>query len=185
MAMLMIMRYGKYTNTDAVENVVRYITRTRRTEDRADELVAWGGLGIGCYQTPELAIEQFRRLQNLHNIAVRKGPRVFHEVLGITEEEFGKLGYDYGSIYQIAMKCAQYYYDMRHQVIFAIHHAKGNGQVGNKGLHIHFVVNTINFVTENKWHTNMGENFKRQQSFNEILREFMPASEWTDEWPEV
>lgn len=185
MAMLMMMRYGKYTNIDAVENVVRYITRTRRTEDRADELVAWGGLGIGCYQTPELVVEQFCRLQNLHNMATRKGSRVFHEVLGITEEEFGRLEYDYGSVYQIAMKCAQYYYAMGHQVIFAIHHAKGNSQAGNKGLHIHFVVNTINFVTGNKWHTNMRENFQRQERFNEILFNFMPASEWNDVWPEA
>lgn len=45
MAILITMRKGKYTNNDAVENVLRYVTRTRPMEDRADELIAWGGWG--------------------------------------------------------------------------------------------------------------------------------------------
>ncbi|MDE7176345.1 MAG: relaxase/mobilization nuclease domain-containing protein [Lachnospiraceae bacterium] len=173
MAMLMMMRRGRYTNRDAVEKVIRYITRTRPMEDRANELITWGGMGIATYQTPELAIEQFCHLQTAHGIASRGGSRIFHEVLGIKEEEFAKLGYDYDRVCQIAMNCAKYYYAMGHQVIYAIHHAKGDCQSRTQSLHIHFVVNAINFLTGNKWHTNMRENHTRVQIFNDYMRSFM------------
>lgn len=169
MAMLITMRKGKYTNPDAVEKVIRYITRTRPVEDREDELIAWGGMGTGTYQTPELVIEQFCCLQTTHGIAVRGGSRIYHEVLRIREEEFNRLGYDYDRVYQIAMDCARQYYEMGHQVIFAIHRAKGNCQDRNKGLHIHFVINTINFMTGNKWHTNMRQNHTRENVFNDYI----------------
>ena len=109
MAILITMRKGRYTNNDAVGNVIRYVTRTRPMEDRADELVAWGGWGIGTYQTPELSIEQFCRLQQIYRIETR-GSRIFHEVLRMTEEEWGRLGYDRGRLFQIAANCTHYYY---------------------------------------------------------------------------
>lgn len=185
MAMLVMMRKGKYINSDAVEKTIRYITRTRSMEDRADELIAWGGMGIGTYQTPELVIKQFCRLQTVYGIAARGGSRVFHEVLEIKEDEFVKLGYDYARIWETAMSCANQYYEMGYQVIFAIHHTKGNCYGGNKGIHIHFVVNTISFLTGNKWHTNFKINYQREQLFNKKMYEFMDESEWIDDFPEI
>lgn len=175
MAMLITIRKGNYTNSDAVENVIRYITRTRANEDRAYELIAWGGMGIGTYQTPELAIEQFRILQRVHRIETR-GSRMFHEVLRLTDGEFGWLEHDYGRVYQVALNCAQHYYAMGHQVVFAIHQAKKDCQGGNQGLHIHFAVNTINFMTGNKWHSNIRENITRDRLFNGYIWKFMSSS---------
>lgn len=182
MAMLITMNKGNYTNGDAVGNVVRYITRTRAMEDREKELIAWGGLGISTYQNPALAIEQFCRLQKIYRIETR-GSRIFHEVLGITKEEFAKLGCDYGRVYQAAMECAQYYYSMGHQVVFAIHDAKDGCLEKNKGLHIHFVVNTINFMTGNKWHSNLRENWARNRTFDDIIRRFMDPDPFESEFP--
>ncbi len=172
MAILITMRKGRYTNNDAVGNVIRYVTRTRPMEDRADELVAWGGWGIGTYQTPELSIEQFCRLQQIYRIETR-GSRIFHEVLRMTEEEWGRLGYDRGRLFQIAANCTHYYYSQGHQAVFAVHLGKMDCLNGNRGLHIHFVVNTINFMTGNKWHSNIRENTTRQQIFNDIIWNFM------------
>lgn len=182
MAMLITMNKGKYTNKDAVENVIRYITRTRAMEDRADELIAWGGWGIGIYQTPELVIEQFCRLQKNHRIE-KRGSRIFHEVLGITEKELGRLGHDYSRVYQVAVNCAQYYFAMGHQVVFAIHNAKDGCLERNKGVHIHFVVNTINFATGNKWHSNLRENWARNRTFDDIIRRFMDPDPLESELP--
>lgn len=53
-------------NEDAVEKVIRYITRTRKNEDRADELITWGGMGVGCYASSELVIERFRAVQEVY-----------------------------------------------------------------------------------------------------------------------
>lgn len=171
MAMLMMMRHGSYKNADAIENVIRYITRTRKNEDRRDELIAWGGMGIGYYASPELVIEQFHYVQDVFGIS-KGGRKLYHETLNITEKEFEWLGNDYGRIYQAAVKCAELYYMNGYQVVFAIHDAKKKHGL-NKGVHIHFVVNAVNFMTGKKWHANMRESHSREISFNWNLREFM------------
>ena len=38
MGILLTMRYGIYTNNNAVSNVIQYVTRTGKRADRADEL---------------------------------------------------------------------------------------------------------------------------------------------------
>ena len=171
MAMLMMMRQGNYTNKNAVENVIRYITRTGDKEEHREELVAWGGMGVGCYATPELVIRQFCRVQDCYNIEGRGGRRVFHEVLNITEEEFVWMGRSYDSVYQTAMKCAEFYYSMGFQVVFAVHHSK-NRQVWNQGVHIHFVVNSVNYMTGRKWHTGIRESYTREKTFDENMWKF-------------
>lgn len=167
MAMLVVMgrERGSYTNEDAVENVIRYITRTRKNEDRADELIAWGAMGAACYDTPELVIEQFRYVQGVYGMRER-GRRIYHEVLGFREEEFERMWRDYGLVYQVAVECAEKYYSMGHQVVFAIHHAPKDGEGVNKGIHIHFAVNTVNFLNGKKWHSYFREGFNRERDFN-------------------
>ena len=54
----------------------------------------------------------------------------------------------------------------------AVHHTENECGV-YKGVHIHFAVNTINFQTGNKWHTNNKESYKREANFNLIIRSFM------------
>lgn len=173
MAMLTMMgrKKGNYMNENAVENVIRYITRTRKNEDRADELITWGGMGVGCYASPELVIEQFRAVQKVYGKNTDGGRRIYHETLGFREEEFERMWRDYGLVYQIAVECAKRYYSVGHQVVFAIHHAPKDGIVGNKGVHIHFVVNTVNFMTGKKWHTNFRQSYAREQDFNRNIRD--------------
>lgn len=173
MAMLTMMgrKKGSYINEDAVENVIRYITRTRKSEDREDELIAWGGMGVGCYGSPELVIEQFRAVQRAYGKETNSGRKIYHEVLGFMEDEFERMWRDYGLVYQIAEECAGRYYSMGHQVIFAIHHAPKDGQAGNKGVHIHFVINAVNFMTGRKWHTSFRQSYTRERDFNQSMRE--------------
>lgn len=176
MAILMMMKKGHYVNSDAIENVIRYVTRTRVNESRADELIAWGGCGVGCYAIPELAIEQFRYVQHTYGIQTRGGRKLYHETFNITADEFERLNRDYGVVYQIAAKCAEFYFSLGHQVVFAVHYTK-NEWTMNKGLHIHFVINAVNFKTGKKWHTNFRESFCRERDFNMIMGQFMPREE--------
>lgn len=171
MAMLTMMgrRNGNYVNKDAIENVIRYITRTRKNEDRGHELIDWGGMGVGCYASPELVIEQFHYVQNAYGKA--DGRKVYHEVLGFTEEEFDRMWRDYGLVYRIAMENASKYYSMGHQVVFAIHHAPKDNGSRNSGVHIHFVVNTVNFMNGKKWHTSFRQKYSREQGFNQNMRD--------------
>lgn len=169
MGMLMQMREGNYTNKNAVGNCIRYITRTRINENRQGELIAWGGMGVGCYTVPELAIQQFCGVQKAYG---KGGRKLFHEVYNLRDEEFERLGCNYVFVYQIAVRCAEYYYRFGHQVVFAIHHVR-NVQKGNKGVHIHFVINSVNFMTGGKWHTGMKESYGREMMFNQIMRDFV------------
>lgn len=176
MAMLMMMRQGNYTNLDAIENVIRYITRTRKNETRGDELITWGGMGVGSYASPELVIEQFHFVQMAYGIN-KNGRMLYHETFNITDEEFDKLDNDYNRVKQIALECAKIYYSNGYQVAFAVHDARKKEEINiekiNKGVHIHFAVNAVNFTTGRKWHTSMKENFNRERSFNGILEGFM------------
>ena len=71
MGILLTMRQGNYTNSNAVSNVIRYVTRTGKRADRADELQGYGGCGIGIYDNSEDIIQQFLCVQNCYGIMLR------------------------------------------------------------------------------------------------------------------
>ena len=169
MALLTMMEYGRYQNKDAVENVLRYIMRVRKYEDRANELLAYGGAGVPLYATPELMIQKFLYVQKLFHIDSRKGRRMHHEVLNLRDEEYEKLGSSIQNLYQYALNCCMVYYEQGHQVVFAIHWEP------QKRLHIHFAVNTINFITGKKWHTSMNEYSDRERFFRHLLNAHIKA----------
>ena len=167
MAKLVMMgnRHGSYTNVDAVENVIKYITRTRAYETREDELICYGGAGIGAYLPPYDIIRQFLYVQELYNIKSRKGRRIYHETLTFTDEEFRSLNGDYKEIISIAEKISHLHFASGHQVLYGIHLSK------EKKLHIHFAINTINFITGLKWHSYKGDLQERECIYNDIIKQ--------------
>lgn len=167
MGILLTMNWGNYTNSNAVSNVIYYVTRTGKRADRADELQGYGGCGIGIYDNSEDIIQQFLCVQNCYGIKNRGGRRMYHEVFCLDDEEFNGIGCSVTILNQIAMECAKIYFDLGHQVVYAIHHEI------EKKWHIHFAVNSINFLNGKKWHTGMRESTGRERRFNEILRYFI------------
>lgn len=167
MGILLTMRQGNYTNRNAVSNVIHYVTRTGKRADRADELQGCGGCGIGIYDNSEDIIQQFLCVQNCYGIKNRGGRRMFHEIFCLEDGEFRGIGCSVDILKQIAMECSKIYFNLGYQVVYGIHHEE------EKKWHIHFAVNSINFLNGRKWHTNMRESFGREQRFNEILRYFI------------
>lgn len=54
----------KYKNEDSAENVIRYITRTRKNEDKAHEFLCYGSYHGFMYQKPvEEIISEFEYVQ--------------------------------------------------------------------------------------------------------------------------
>lgn len=84
---IMIAMKGKYENSQVIENVVRYITRTRSSEKRSDELLAYGSHGVAEYLSVEVMIRQMKAVQEFYRIEQRKGRRMYHEVFSLTNEE--------------------------------------------------------------------------------------------------
>ena len=135
---------GKYENRDAVKYVIRYITRTRPNEDRGMELIAAGSLGTS--ETSERMIEDFLRVQKCLRSPGRIGKKINHEVFLLTVEEIEQLGYP-GKVqylYWASQECARFFYEKGFQVVFAIHTDM------EKGVHIHFAVNTVNYMNGKK-----------------------------------
>lgn len=155
-----------YSNVDAVENLLRYITRTRKNEDRKDDLINYGAMGTDYFHSVDNMIQQFRYIQYIHGINTRRGRRMYHEILNLKDCEFERLAHSSEMLWQVGMECSQVYYQMGHQTVFAVHWEPV------KRCHIHFAVNTINFWNGRKWHTTLPEIKQREGMFNEILRKY-------------
>lgn len=167
MGMLVMMKYGTYTNNDAVSKLIHYITRTRWNEARAHELCSYGGMGVGCYLHPDQIIKQLLAVQQVYGISSRKGRRMYHEVFILNDEEWINKNIN---MEMFALECCQIYFQNGHQVVCAIHY-------DDKGkLHIHFAINTINYINGKKFHTSMKDVKLRGEIFNEILKKYSYAA---------
>ena len=155
---------GKYSNRDAVDKVIRYITRTRENEMRRDDLRGYGGAGVGSYAPPQVMIDRFKAVQNCYGIGYRGGRRILHEVFSVTDREFTDMGRDIASVNRLASELCLEYYRMGFQVVYAVHWDM------EKKLHIHFAVNAVSYRTGKKINTFRRENWYRENRFNNILR---------------
>ena len=168
MAKLFKMNYGGYYNTDAVENVIRYITRTRANEMKEEELICWGSYNTLIYNEagipdPEVAINQFLGVQMFYDIKKRKGKRMYHETLNLLPDEYFFLLGDQYRFPCLLYECCKYYDNMGFQVVYALHLSK------SKGVHIHFAINAVNYKSGLKWHTLGYDDWLRQQAFNSYI----------------
>ena len=165
MGMLYVIR-GKYENENVIENVIRYVTRSSVRENRRSNLIAYGGLGVRTFGSIEDIIFQMQIVQEIFNIKGRKGKRLLHETFNIMDIEFEEMGKDFGKVYALAYDCCQYYYSLGHQVVFAVHYEQ------DKRVHIHFVVNTINFFNGLKFHNFISDAQRREHTFNQNMKHY-------------
>lgn len=132
----------KYVDPDSTENLIRYITRTRINEDRADELLLWGTCSGYNYQIPvEEVIYQFRYIQFKYQA---KSSLMCHYVIRFWPSILNSMGNDLYKLGNYAVDCCNYIFNMGHQSCFAIHSSK------DKGVHIHLAINSVNFRTGKK-----------------------------------
>lgn len=159
-------RNRNYSNPDAVEFLIRYVTRTRKNESRESDLINYGAVGTDYFHSPDVMIQQFEYVQNIYGINNRRGRRMYHEVLNLYDWEAERLEGASEWLWRVGMECCEFYYMMGHQAVFAVHWEQ------EKRCHIHFAVNTINFRDGRKWHSSLPEIKQREEIFNEILRKY-------------
>lgn len=154
-----------YKNRNAVANVIYDITRQRVNEKQKNSLMTYEAMGCG-YNLPAVdIIQEFVYVQNVYDIDKRKGRRMCHELLSLTNEEVMALNFGYNLLLGVARDCARWYFEQGYQVVFAIHH---QGK-----WHIHFAVNSINYRDGRKFHTTKKEMQERQWLFNSILNKYI------------
>lgn len=155
-----------YKNEDAVEKVLRYISRTRWNENRVSDLICIGGAGIDISAPIEEIIREFLTIQIFYKIDDRKGRRLIHLTYSFSDDEFNiRLNRNYALVNLIARNISAYYFAMGFQVFYGVH------DDATKHTHIHFAISSINYLDGKKYHAG-GESFKEMQSvFNQIFEE--------------
>ena len=132
----------EYKNDDSAEYVIRYITRTRKNEDRAHELLSYGSYHGFMYQKPvEEIISEFEFIQNQYRT---EGSLMCHYVILVNPELFAKMNNDIYRLNAYASACCKYIFDMGYQTCYAIHNS------ADKKLHIHLAINTTNYMSGSK-----------------------------------
>ena len=165
---------GKYKNKNAIENEIRYISRTRKNETRQDELIIYGTNHGYNYQKPvEEIIHELKRVQTMYG---SRGSKLAHYCTKIYPKLFEKIHGDITLLADYAVNCCQYIYNLGYQCCFAIHCSK------DEGVHIHLVISTTNFNTTYKLQQYPKRSYNNIEKpllnmLNEYTRPYMTFSE--------
>ncbi len=182
-----------YTNENAIANTIHYVTRTGSRTDRANELIGFGCSGICECLSPEYYIWMFEMVQRYARGDRKISAKVSHEILTFTDEEEDFLTKNKDALLWYARACAEEaYYKSGFLAVFGIHqgiHGQDNENC-HKRLHIHFIINNVNFENGNLFHSKIASksftpnggktyyrlNFgvkERESHMNSILYEIM------------
>lgn len=135
-----------YKNEDAIEKVIRYITRTRPMEDRSGELISCGGSGVTFRYGVEFVIRQMQTTQDFYRIDDRGGRRLGHEVFCFDDEDFELvLDSDYRAVERIAQEVCDYYFRKGFEAVFANHFDEA------KHMHTHIAYNYVSYIDGHKY----------------------------------
>lgn len=134
----------QFKNKDAIENLIRYITRTRPNEDRRAELITYGApSGCPCYKSPEQLINEFKYISKS---SYTKGSLALHYTVLISDYAFNRMNNSMDRLAQCMVECCQYIFlNLGHQCCFAIHYSQ------KKKLHVHIAINATNYRTGRKF----------------------------------
>lgn len=157
MAILKLMR-DPYTNDDAVTNLVDYVLNENKMPSRI-----FGGTGISL----SAPAESMYKIKNAYDKAT--GKQAEHFILAFNQMEQRLLATTF--IYEIAYEICEFFQGV--QVLFAVHEVNNaylSDDYGDNAIHIHFVVNTINTLTGNKFILNYNNQFALREYILRILQ---------------
>ena len=160
---------GKYTNQDAPENLIRYITRTKG--EPKHDFIAGGGLGILEDNSIDSIIGQFSLAQQLHTRKGDFGRFIDHEIFSFSPKGESLLDENNVDIDRLAREMAYTFYETDHcQVLYGVHSPSEK----DAHLHIHFAINTVSFETGNKRRENIRQTRERNTQFQNMIAARLP-----------
>lgn len=166
---ILIVPNQEFNSYEESEKLIRYITRTRKKENRQGDVAVIGGRGVRLSSGISTAINEFKQIQGMYEPR-RKGQygrHCYHEIYSLNDEFSKSLGS--GDLDGLAYQLSQSYWESGHQVIYAIH--LPDEDAGH--LHIHFAVNAIRLSDGHKWHTSKWNRKMREDRFDDITRMFI------------
>lgn len=157
---------GRYLNQDAPGKVIHYITRTRKDETRAEDVIAWGARGASEYKGADGLIEEFKAVQKLHTRRGNFGRYIDHEIYSFSDLEQQEM-IQYGvDIDRLARILANEFYCEGTQVVYAVHRPDKE----DDHLHVHYAVNTVNFYTGNKRRENKNQTKEKGKRMRKLIK---------------
>lgn len=138
-------KHGHYKNDDAVDNLIRYVTRTRPNEDRRSELIYAGAFGAADHGPIDNVIFQFLYVQEIMRNQTNR--KMYHFVYDLDSYEEAVFGNNLLLGIQAIRSQAYSFFVQGHQVVFAIHRKP------EEGMHFHFAVNSVNYLTGRMYHS--------------------------------
>lgn len=129
---------GYFTNDDAPERLIRYVTRTRENESRDSELICWGVHGA-AYADIATTIAQFMIVQQKCRDHTQR--KMYHLSYSPDQYEKQLFNGDYRLVESIAKLQSSILFSIGYQVVYAVH------KDDEKDIHIHFAVNSVNFYS--------------------------------------
>ena len=156
MAILKLIR-DEYVNQDAMYNLVHYVLNANKMPSRC-----FGGTGISLTSPAD----SMYKIKNVYDKTTGKQAEQF--VLAFNYKESRLLNSYF--IEQIAYEVCKYFEGV--QVLFALHET-GNTYIsddyGDNNVHIHFVVNTVNMFTGNKFWLDYNNAFALKAYIQSVL----------------
>lgn|GEM_PF-2332022 len=151
---------GNYTNEDAVEKTIQYVTRTKAgyTDEPAH---TYGGFGINS-ENVDLMCRQFRSVQAIYH-KEHYGKRIFHECVSFYPWEIMDEN-GFNRIDEIAYKFGAIYFLEGFQAVYATH-------MDTEYPHIHYIVNATNFVDGHKFNYKLPDVGHREEYLNRVIYE--------------
>lgn len=154
-----------YNEKDSIGNLIRYISRENGKSK--NDLVCCGAFGATDFTDIDTTIKQFECVQMLHTRKGGFGRYIDHEIYSFSADEEKKIAHNNISVERLAEEMALDFYKDGFQVYYGVH--KKDDRDNN--LHIHFAVNTVNFITENKRREYKSATKSREQRLHCIVEE--------------
>lgn len=158
----------RYDKPDSIENLIRYISRENGKPK--NDLVCCGAFGATDFTDIDTTIMQFKCAQMLQTRKGSFGRYIDHEIYSFSADEEKMIAHSSISVEKLAKEMALDFYKDGFQVYYGVH--KKDNSANN--LHIHFAVNTVNYITGNKRRENKSATKKRGQKFQRIVEDALP-----------
>lgn len=147
---------GKYYDPNSIYDVINYVTNPEKTHHHL-----FGGLAVSS--DPTEAIHQMNLLRSIWN--KEDCVKLRHTILSFEEEELSFRTENHLLIANyLGFRLAQFYSNT-YQIFYAVHET-------GPFLHIHFVMNMLNYQTGNQYVGNKADLYHFVQYINHVLSEY-------------
>lgn len=158
----------KYREKDAVKNVINYVTR-HNSRKSDEDLIGYGGCGVSS-DDPDKMCQQMQQVQSAYDL--KEGKRqIFQTTYSMSREEVAAMGDNKETLLEYASDCAEHYFRMGHQVVYAVHkNQEGDGT--GAYMHIHFAVCSVDYENGRMYNESFRVNDSNERMFDKYQKKY-------------